>query len=1164
MPSPMSAANHDTPDLRSDYIADRTIEVLYEIVRRAQSAHPRSSRALFDAYQDILAERNLQPRDDSVVQDFLVRLHEDSTRKDESLVERFKRTLADQRIFVEFDPEGEGIERTSNVDTAPLNGGPSTQNALERKPERRGSLDSFFDGSADKVAGTDAGQELPVRSEHASRGALAGAVDRRQEQRRSRSDTDAQLHVHGELPIRNRVNGHGNHRATSEQQPPNHRRNGSVSSRGSLQIQKNGQVGALQHASYDADDSEHTAQTHNFDLDNIRIPGVNAPIPGSDHEATRELDYEHTPEHVQHFAPEPYRPTDTQLIDNAETLEQRRLHSLARACIQTWRDRRLDHAERRQGMENVAYAFDRRVSLKIIIDHWQNKLRMVKSGQETERFFGRLETRAQKARDLFLLTKAFTHWARSAEDGVQRTAVAKRHLLRSRVFNGWRDITAVNEMKIQHFVLGKFLRKWRERLVGLQIRSIDAVGLHEDNLRSKYWKLWLLRYRSDDALHRQDMQLKSRVFHKWHTIVSQLKTRENLVVDDRCRAVLAKLINGWKQKAATLQGLEARAGDFRRTSLLSSAFRTVRKQAQLAPLLAQSQAKANQHIAGTALQTWRHNARLSRQATNLDRMRILQNAWTTWNDRLRIKFLEAQINDRVQVDALRRWTLASRVKVFQRVHDRSLKESTFLTWVTKTNSRHNTLESAERRFAEFKRTQLLRIHLKKIEDATVQRKADAFAAASIYENKMKARVFERLLEKHNHFQQLKEWAGNAHYYVCTKRALKIWNEATQHARRNRRREAYTQVRRMVKMHLVRRAFATWRQKANELAEQQRQANDMLENRVVRTSISLLAQWHDRTAALREKEDQAAQQYNSKLIVQSLTHWTQRMESLHTMDTQAVALRQESTEIVASSCFKKLGWKLWNMQRQEETALALQQRNFEKRVRAMIRFWLEQAVERLANRPVSPTPSSRHRGGAHRDEDHDHAGDGPGGDGDPGPADSPDFDSPGDETRRLEHWTAFDEGALGLSNLDLSLTVSPPRQPPTRLPRPQPPAPPPPRSALRRPPPPAIPEEALDLNDDDDDAGAFWTSTPMPPPTTHKPGYLKTPSKRSVMRSKRPELPASPEKRVVGLERGLERGVMSAPPGVGARRDGGGGVGAGVGGRHGGVTSFERRLREGVL
>lgn len=240
-------------------------------------------------------------------------------------------------------------------------------------------------------------------------------------------------------------------------------------------------------------------------------------------------------------------------------------------------------------------------------------------------------------------------------------------------------------------------------------------------------------------------------------------------------------------------------------------------------------------------------------------------------------------------------------------------------------------------------------------------------------------------------------------------------------------------------------------------------------------------------------------------------------------------------------------------------------------------------------------------------------------------------------------------ALNFANddeLDLSFSITPEhRAPPAFQPIPSSSArPPPTRSTLRpsltpsrpntypqqsalRPPPQTIPEDSIldpafpyasdfaerlhrDMENPDE---TFWSGTPLPLPqlptpqiaplptvstwgigsASVKPGYLKTPSKRSVVRAKRPDLHASPQKndRSRGLSpaKRLDRlGAMSAPPaqrralfantstsrgiGDGQGQDGIGGEGelgevrergnddgdAGVSG----VKSFQRRLREG--
>jgi len=1103
---------------------------------------------------------------------------QEDRRHDESLVQRFKRVLDEMGIQIEVDGEGEGVEVTTDLSKAR----DATRNgavAALGRHSRRGSFDSFFDGTADKVAGTDYG-DLPLR---ARGGMNTGALYANwRSNRRAASDTEGYSYQPGQLPLRNRVNGHAHQRSLSRQQP-SQKRSASLSSRGSVQIRRDGVTNTSRVGDYDADDSEHTDRTTSLDLSHVQVPGINAPIPAISHD---------TSPHHQQYVPEPFRPSDTRLLDDAETFEEQRLHRVTRDCIQTWRNRTQDRQSIRSDMERLAVAFDRRILLKLGFEQLRDTARIRRSDRETQRFFGRLEERADRARKLFLMTKAFTHWAKSAEDEVQRTSVARRHILRTRFFNGWRDITAVNELKIQHFVLAKFLQQWRTRTATVRDNAQFAIALYEENLVHRVYREWFFKFCAIAAPAWRNDRTRKITLHKLSEIARVLRERQEWAVDRWERGVVRKTFQRWRQRTADVHALEPLAIDFNRTTLMSSALRTLQKQAQLAPLLRQFRERAHSRIIRAQFQEWRHAAQLSRQARNVDQMRVLRNAYTAWNDRLRVKALEDRINDRIIVESLYKWTLASRVSLFQRVHDQQLKESTFLTWVTRTNQRSNTLDAAERRFAQFKRAQLLRTCLRRMEAITTERRAEEFAVVAEYQQQLKQRIFDKLKERQEHFQQLNKWSDAARFYVLSKSTLKTWSETTQHARRNRRRDTYAQVRRTVKTNLVRRLFANWREKANHIAHLNQQANDLLENRTMQSSGTLLHRWHDRTITLRQQDAQATNVHAFKLETRSFRIWSDRMEALRNLDAQAVALRQESTELAATSALKKLGWRLWNIQRQEENARALYERNFEKHVRAMIKFWAEQMNERLANRPVSPTPT-RSRRSRRDDDDEDDDHDRPGGNDDQMfRRDEPrGFDEAGDETRHLETWTAFDENALGLNDdLDLSLSITPEHRPSTTRPPPSSSRPQPQRSILRptpaRPstypqpqsvlqlPPQTIPEDSIldpafaqDLDKDLADPETFWSGTPAPPPpsastrlpfstsTTSKPGYLKTPSKRSVVRAKRPELPASPEKRervLSPVRRNL--GAMSAPP---AQRTGGVGEASGVGG----VTSFQRRLRE---
>jgi protein SFI1 len=1132
------------------------IETLYDIIRRAQdtvytslphrshtSQHSRaqpkspSSSALFDAYEHVLAQQGLQPSDDAVLHRFLFRMQEDR-RHDEDIVQRFRRVLGELGIQVEVNEEGEGVEVTTNLDKTrdPTRNGATA--ALGRH-SRRNSFDSFFDGTADKVAGNDFG-DLPTRPRRGSHVDAPNGYIVSRAQRRVRSDTEAHGHQQPHMPVRSKVNGYMHRRTSSAQQRPRPKRSASVSSRGSLQITRHRPARPSRHDDYD-DDSDRTDETTSLDLSHIQVPGINAPIP--------DVSYESPHQNRHRFDPEPFRPSDTRLLDEAEIFEQQRLHRVTRECIQTWRNRTQERLSIREDMHRLAIAFDRRILLKASFEQLRDTMRMRRASHETERFFARLEERADRARNIFLLTKAFTHWAQSSEDEVERTSVARRHILRKRFFNGWRDITAVNELKVQHFVLAKFLRQWRTRTATVVDKVQYAVALYEDNLVRRIYREWFFKFCAVAAPAWRNDRTRRTTLHKLSEIAQVMKERQQWAVDRWQRGVLQRTLQHWRGETATIKALGPRADDFRRTALTSSVFTTLQKQTQLAPLLWQFRERVNGRVVRAAFQEWRHAAQLSRRARVVDRLRVLRNAYTAWNDRLRIQALEDRVNDRIIVESLYKWTLASRVSLFQRVHDRQLKEATFLAWVTKTNQRTNTLEAAERRFAQFQRAQLLRTCLRKLEIIAAEKRREEAAVLAEYQQKLKQRIFDTLKEKLAHFQQLNTWADAAHYYVLSKSTLKTWSAATQQTRRNRRRDTYAQVRRTVKTNLVRRIFVNWRDRSSNIAHLQRQANDILENRTLQSSSAILHQWHDRTITLHQQEIQALNLHALKLETRQFRVWSDRMEKYRTMDSQAVALRQESAELAATSALKRLGWRLWNIQRQEENARALYERNFEKHVRAMIRFWAEQMSERLANRPESPTPTRRMRR-SRRDDPNNPSSD-----------DEDDIFATGIDNVAF---SAFDQP----TDLDLSLSITPEVQraifPPSSS------RPPPNRSILRPTParpntfPQSIPEDSIldpafaqGLDRDLADPSGFWTGTPMLPPTvsvlaTGKPGYLKTPSKRSVVRAKRPELPASPEKRVQSpVRRNL--GAASAPP---AQRN------VEVGSGLGGVTSFQRRLREG--
>lgn len=1043
------------------------IEELYEIVRLAQTLPGPPLRALFTAYDRVRAERNTVD-DGSRYFTFLVRMQEDAARErggeKEGLVERFQRELAKMGIHVEIDPEGEGVEVMSaleSVGTSQQGVGmqsmvpPGAYGARGTEHTRRGSLDSFLDGSADKVPGVEYGELT-----HPSRG--GSDVGDRRDFRRSISESEARGTLFGHPPIRGRMNGYENTRYGSGNLQHLPRRARSISTQGSLRIYRDGHTSYQQPGDYEGDESEQTSDS--FDRSHVQIPGVNVPLP--------EPESYGSPEHA---IPVPsYHPSDLTMLRDAETFVYHKNFALKRAYIVQWRNKAHAHHEQHQEMQRAAIAFDRNILLRASLDSWRIALQNKHASLETDRFFERWEKRAEKARNLFLLTKAFTHWAKCAEDEVLRTSTARRHILRTKYFNAWREITAVNELKIQHFVLAKFLDKWRAKTADARQKSDTAVALYESNLMERVYQQWWWKFAERTAPQWHNDRLARLMLRKLAEIAQVLKERQEWAAAQRDVLLMRRAFTKLQEKVSTYREQEQQADEFCRSALLSQGFHALRTRSKLAPLEKQVSQKVDQRALKTTLATWHKNTQLARTARQHVKQRIMKSAFQTWNDRLRINELQHHINVRIQLECLCKWTLASRVLVFQRVHNRRLKESVFALWRSKTVETENALDRAERRFGAWKRKQVLQSCLASMESKTVQRRDTEFAADELYAERLKRRILIKLQEKYRHLEKLGKWADKANYYVTAKHALSKWTTATDYARRGRRRDAYATVRRNYKLGLVRKMWGIWRDKSARLTEAQREAEELDSRHVRGTALVLLQGWHDRTQNIGNLTIQAVNLHADKLLHQSLGTWVDRTQLVQQLDTDAAAFKNESAAITAAGLLKKLEWRVWMVRRQEENAQALRERNFEKHVRAMMRFWAEEAIARVAAREVddeegngSPSPARRRRdgddqydGGA-RDEEIDEGDEGYGGGGGAGLAagrtggkvSTPphqqvdDTFVSGDATQRLEAWTPFNE-----RDLDLSFSVSPDRtgtQMRPRAQRPTAPTPAPTRASVAR-------------------------------------------------------------------------------------------------------------------
>ncbi|WKT49009.1 Sfi1 spindle body [Fusarium oxysporum f. sp. vasinfectum] len=94
---------------------------------------------------------------------------------------------------------------------------------------------------------------------------------------------------------------------------------------------------------------------------------------------------------------------------------------------------------------------------------------------DSEREQSRLLKQAARAREIYLASKVFNHWADRTARRLERDAVARRHMIRFRYFRSWSQAPALREPTTDHMRAAVVVKKW-QRIVA-QEKSLQATAI---------------------------------------------------------------------------------------------------------------------------------------------------------------------------------------------------------------------------------------------------------------------------------------------------------------------------------------------------------------------------------------------------------------------------------------------------------------------------------------------------------------------------------------------------------------------------------------------------------------------------------------------------------------------------------------------------------------
>lgn len=997
-------------------LTDDDVGILYEIIIAAEkdsNSQIPPFRSIFTAYDFILAQHGLDPVHDKIYFRFLFHLGE-KRRTGETLYQSFESLLAERGIQIEINPEENEIQdvtRSLNatVDNSPKPRTRSEAGSYKNIRSRRASFDSFAQGRGEVVGNP--------RIRSASRASIT--IDQRDQVIRPRHRPSTRAST--------RPSERTGKRSLSAQYAPQ-------SSRGRLS------------ASEFASNLQHY-QRRNASASSTRNIAQRDPVILNQHSRTRsarrrlsepeptslssefddgqtvsddELDEVNSDRRIEESEPAYrvdrrelfYRPTETQLLRDAETFQDFRVRALMRTIIGHWRRITLRSQNEHERMASTARAHDLGILLRQSFDHWRSNLQIRVEAAAAEQYFSQLEQRAERARNLYLLMKAYTHWQQLARERLMNALEARRQVLRVKYFHAWLDITMENNRKIRRQGLQRVCNTWMHRYHTSAEHDKKASHTRALNLMKTGYRRWFWTFCERRAPEVKTRRLKSSFFNHWALASQRRAYDEYKVTMHRHALIKRKWILEWLKQARSILRNTKEADTFRQLKITAQCMLECRRMVRYTPLVRQVSNMADWRIAGSTFATVVNKFRTEMLADKVNQCRIMRNAWTAWNDHLRWQTLECQIDDRVLVQALYKWVLAARCLLLQRLCEQRLKSVALRKLTSYYRSQSTAQKVAIDQFERDRRMRASKLVIDRWRHLLDVYRQDAQVAFDFEAPRIIQQAISALAVKINHIHQLEKWALDAEYFFCGVKFLKKWRAATAETKRRKLHEAYALVRRRSKMKLAKTVLEIWHTHLQAVAEMQEQAHSHDQNRLLHLGTSLFDRWRSLFLFLVDRHEQIVIEFDQRFVHNHFDMWTSKFRRQAQRHELATANSELRISNIAFGWLHKLHLRIIELKGRESKAESLR-RWYEKRhAHNLLRLWHEKTAKRR-DQPLQPPVLSSAR--ARRRQD--------------AITGAPTNNALA-ATNRAEEWTAFDEGfdvgdwIPGLENVEASSTPMP--------------------------------------------------------------------------------------------------------------------------------------------
>ena len=898
----------------------------------------------------MLAERGSDPEHDPIYFRFLLQLG--ALPGPRTLYEKFEALLADKGISIEFGENGSENEIPSSGDSGVVVSGARSNHTISPvKTGRRASFSSYQDTSYEaSLYRLDQRPRRASFSAYSGRNVLSGRNTPSPRVQRSRSPS----------PVRETemVNTYTQRRRRLSPGPETFVHSKATKLRleprpMAVEDDDGRLVHDLQHAPSVNDDRLHTR--HSLQKNALKAEGGHTLYsrlrrPSSFDDTPQQRNPSHIGDRFAYKAIS--RPFPSQLIAVSESFRCLHLSRVSRQCFRVWHDAAVRAQRLHHRMDRKAAKHDRRILLQQALDTWRVSVLERRRIMETDRFYVQLERRAGKARDLYLLTKAFTHWAQLTHESVLRTSVARRHMLRVKYFRAWRDITAVNELKVRRFSLGQSFARWKNQIVVLLAQEVDALMSYKvTRTRQIYWT-WFWKFCEQRAPEWHHGMIRRRYLNRLMSVAYERRQKCQSVQQARDEVVLHQCWYIWIRRQQNEIKLQQFAARRYRTTTISTCFHSWRTQARLGPIAGHVVGLANRRIASDIIRRWMLRTGAEAYAAHVTDLRVKQNAWTAWNDQLRCQVLTRRIDERVVLQTLYKWVLLERCILCRRLFDHRLKMRALRSLVERWTSLRAQPQENTRYLGIRQSRRFLGLFLRHWQLQFKLQRRNTQIAIDICKSRSLSSGLRRCVHQVRHVRHMHDDAGLANYFFLATKALRLWREAVARSRREKRKRAYALVRRTNKMSLTRGLLFAWEKKAAHLVAQTLLAAKAYDHHLLAKTARVFGDWRSKAWQLVDLSEEAEVARNSVLLQSTISLWRNHVVQVHEMEMKAICQAEFFLAKRTAGLTRRLSLLAFQYRNRERDAEELRLRNGRQHLRQMFRYWREKAEQKTAYSPRS--------------------------------------------------------------------------------------------------------------------------------------------------------------------------------------------------------------------